>query len=223
MISKDSTNEDVLNFLNNYLKETEKQKIKDENIKSNELFFFDNFKTITKNQAKLNKKLEDIKSKNKDIMSFDIILNESSKEEDINNFLKLEMKIKDEKVLDKFRNINGLNFINLDEDNLNNFGFKLGERKKLSFYLNHIKNIITNEICEFLKEKFQISDETMEKIEDNGITWDEFYKLSDEDYNNYDLEEEKKIKIQKYIEEKKLEKEKAEKIMEVDNSIYKIY
>ena len=63
----------------------------------------------------------------------------------------------EESVLNNFRNIDGEKFITIKNEDLINFGLKLGERKKLSKYLESIREYnITNlssseEVCIFLK------------------------------------------------------------------------
>ncbi len=247
MISKNSTNEDIITFAKKYLKEEGLKKIKDENLKGNELFFFDKLGLFGQNNNKLKKALEEIKEKNIDIISFNINLNESSSKEEIVEFLKLEMKITDKTVLNKLENIDGYMFINIneeDEDILKDFGFKLGERRKLSVYLKNTKVNITNEINQFLKDKFQITEESVELINDNGITWDAFYNLNNDDYENFNIKDEIKEKIQQFINEKKLKLKEFEinknllikkfmdeiklelekdKILEEDNSKQKVY
>ena len=247
MISKNSTNEDIITFAKKYLKEEGLKKIKDENLKGNELFFFDKLGLFGQNNNKLKKALEEIKEKNIDIISFNINLNESSSKEEIDEFLKLEMKITDKTVLNKLENIDGYMFINIneeDEDILKDFGFKLGERRKLSVYLKNTKVNITNEINQFLKDKFQITEESVELINDNGITWDAFYNLNNDDYENFNIKDEIKEKIQQFINEKKLKLKEFEinknllikkfmdeiklelekdKILEEDNSKQKVY
>lgn len=48
MISKNSTNEDIITFAKKYLKEEGLKKIKDENLKGNELFFLINLDYLDK-------------------------------------------------------------------------------------------------------------------------------------------------------------------------------
>ena len=57
MISKNSTNEDIITFAKKYLKEEGLKKIKDENLKGNELFFFDKLGLFGQNNNKLKKAL----------------------------------------------------------------------------------------------------------------------------------------------------------------------
>ena len=225
MITKDSTNEVIIDFVKKYVKEeNDIAKIKEQNIKSNELFFFEDLKLIISKPNKLKDAIKKIKEKNKDIISFDLILNESSKEEDVTKFLKSEMKIEDEEIIDKFQNIDGKKFIKLNnDDNFSNIKFKLGEKKKLAYYINYIKTLITEEICQFLQETFKLTEDSIELIKENGITWEEFYKWNDDDYDDLNIEKKIKNEIQKYINEMKQENEKEEKIIEEDNAIYKIY
>lgn len=121
------------------------------------------------------------------------------------------MKIRDKSILDKFQNINGKMFVNLKEEDLKNYKFKFGEIKKLSNYLNVIRTIITKEICKFLQNKFQISKDTIELIQNSGITWDELYKFTEDEYEAYSIEGETKTKIQEYISEKRRKKKKKKK------------
>lgn len=225
MITKDSTNEDIIDFVKKYVKEeNDMVKIKEQNIKSNELFFFEDLKLIISKPNKLKDAIKKIKEKNKDIISFELILNEASKEEDVTKFLKSEMKIEDEEIIEKFQNIDGKKFIKLNnDDNFSNIKFKLGEKKKLAYYINYIKTLITEEICQFLQETFKLTEDSIELIKENGITWEEFYKWNDDDYDDLNIEKKIKNEIQKYINEMKQENEKEEKIIEEDNAIYKIY
>ena len=62
MVTKDSTNEDVISFVKKYIKEDEIKKFKEENIKGNELFFID-LKELVKIPGKLNRQLNQIKKK----------------------------------------------------------------------------------------------------------------------------------------------------------------
>ena len=225
MVTKDSTNEDIINFIKNYIKVEEILKFREENIKGNELFFFESkdLKEIIKTPIKLKKTLDEIKAKDKSIISFDIMLNESSTEDDIIKFLNFEMKTEDNNIIDKFMNINGSAFINLKEEDLVKYKFKLGERKKLKYYLNEIRKNTTNEICKLLEEKFQVTAETLEIIKDNEITWEDFYELSDDDFETYYIEDEIKNKIKEYIKEIKAKKIKEENSIQLEDLSYKVY
>ena len=163
MITKESTNEDIIEFVKKYIKEEEIKNFKNENIKGNELLFFldeennETLKKLVKIPNRLKNQLKQIKNNNKDILSFDIILNELSKENEIKLLLKSEMKIEDKTIIDNFENIDGKIFITLTEDNLKNYNLKLGEIKKLTYYLKLIRTITTEEICKFLQNEFHIS------------------------------------------------------------------
>ena len=167
--------------------------------------------------------MDEIKANDKSIISFDIMLNESSTEDDIIKFLNFEMKIEDKNIIDKFMNINGSAFINLKEEDLVKYKFKLGERKKLKYYLNEIRKNTTNEICKLLEEKFQVTAETLEIIKENEITWEDFYELSDDDYETYFIEDEIKNKIKEYIKEIKAKKIKEENYIQLEDLSYKVY
>ena len=159
-INKDSTIDDISNFIKSFIK-SEKviSKFREEKIKGNEIFFFEKneFKKLgILNFINIKDKLNEIINNKKDILNFNETVNENYTEEKIASFLKNEMKL-EESVLNNFRNIDGEKFITIKNEDLINFGLKLGERKKLSKYLESIREYnITNlssseEVCIFLK------------------------------------------------------------------------
>ena len=84
------------------------------------------------------------------------------------------------------------------EEDLINFGLKLGERRKLLNYLSSIKKKVENnidiritesstvdEVCTFLKLKFNLSEEIIEEFRDNEINGD--ILLNDNIFDEFDL------------------------------------
>ena len=215
-LNKDSTVEDIYHFLKPIVKKDEiLSKFKDERIKGNELFFLskEDYDSLGfKFFSKLFNKLNEIKKTQIDILDFDVILNEQSTEDKINYFLKSEIKLEDG-VIEKFKNINGKEFFSLKEKDLIDSNLKLGERKKIMKYislysLNEAINITnsstTDEICLFLKKKFNLPDEIIQNFRDVEINGEQFFKIEKKDFEDFELNDEKKQKdILDFIEKNK--------------------
>ena len=147
--NKDSNEEDICNFLKEFIK-NEKiiKKFREERIKGNELLFLENedflnfgYKFYSK---KILPKLNEIKNNQKDILAYVENIDEKSNEEQVNNFLKTEMKFNDE-ILNNFKNINDDKLKEMNLQQLKDFGLKIGERKKLYDYIQSIKVIYIND------------------------------------------------------------------------------
>ena len=209
-LSKDSTAEEVCNFLQEFIKNPNTiLKFKEERIKGNELFFLENidFQNLGYKlfKTKLHPKLNEIENSQKDILEFNEIIDENYTEDQVKNFLRTEMKF-DAEILKKFNKINGKLFKKLSLDNLEEFGLKLGERKKLGKYLEKIKelqisnNSTTNELCHFLKEKFNLSEEILVSFRENEINGKSFLDFSENDFIDFNINDKLIIKnIMNYI------------------------
>ena len=212
--NKDSKEEDICNFLKEFIK-NEKiiKKFREERIKGNELLFLDNEDFLNLGykfyQKKILPKLNEIKNNQKDILAYVENIDEKSNEEQVNNFLKTEMKFNDE-ILNNFKNINGDKLKEMNLQQLKDFGLKIGERKKLYDYIQSIKVIdingksTTKQICNFLKNKFNLDKEELENIESLGIDGEKFFNLTEDDFEEIDIKNISiKNKILDYIKTKK--------------------
>ena len=232
-ISKDSTVEDICNFLKQFIKdENIISKFKEERIKGNEIFYLVNIDFLKLGYKSFNKiilpKLNEIKKNQKDILTFDEEVNEDYSTGQIYNFLKNEMKF-DEKLLQNFKNINGEKFKKLDNEKLLGFGLKLGERKKLYKYIQSIKDITitssTEELCNLLKKKFNLSEEILQNFKDSEINGKDFLDYTEEknDLEILGVDEDETIKkILDYIKKIK-NKSKIKNIEENPNKSEEIY
>ena len=209
-LNKDSTTEDVCNFLGEFIKNQNIiLKFKEERIKGNEIFYLENkdFQNLGYKlfKTKLLPKLNEIKNSQKDILSFNETIDENYTEEQVKNFLRKEMKFNEE-IINKFNKINGKLFKKLSSDNLVEFGLKIGERKKLCKYLESIKdfqinnNSTTEELCTFLKEKFNLSEENLLSFSENEIDGESFLSYTENDFIDFNINDEETISnIMNYI------------------------
>ena len=190
--NKDSNEEDICNFLKEFIRnERIIKKFREERIKGNELLFLDNEDFLNLGykfyQRKILPKLNEIKNNQKDILAYVENIDEKSNEEQVNNFLKTEMKFNDE-ILNNFKNINGDKLKEMNLQQLKDFGLKIGERKKLYDYIQSIKvtdindKSTTKQICNFLKNKFNLDKEELENIESLGINGENFFNLTEDDF-----------------------------------------
>ena len=199
-INKDSTADEICSFLKQkgFIKnENIIANFKKENIKGNEILFLqgDDFINLGfKLFKKIIKNLEAIKTSQKEILEFNENIDENSTEKDVYNFLKNEIKL-DEKTLENFRNINGQKLKELKNENLINLGLKLGERRKLiKYFQSQSKNLIEltinstiEEVCEFLKVRFNIDEETLNALKESEIDGKTFFNLSEEDFEELNI------------------------------------
>ena len=200
------------------------KKFKEEKIKGNELFYlvdkdYDGFGLSTK-KVSLKKKLEAIKNVSQNILDYTINLDINSNETEVLKFLKDEILL-EENILKSFESskIDGKMLINLKEDDLENFGLKLGERRKLLSYILSIKPKDENkvdkvdititrdskvdEVCTFLKLKFNISEEIIDDFRDNEIDGKILFGLTS--LKEFDIDEKIQKEILDYINKIKLE------------------
>ena len=157
-----------------------------------------------------------------------LIIDNNSNNSQVKNFF-------DEYLSFKLNNndIDGKKILNISEQEMANIGLNLGQRKKLINYINFAKSKInekkTNlkisrdstqeEVSQFLKEILKFSDEAIEALDLDGISFfefteediDEMEELNEEQKENYknylknelkkELSEKKEIKKEKKIEE----------------------
>ena len=226
-INKCSSSEEICNFLKTLkIKDEILLKFKEENIKGNELFYlidkdFDYFGIRAKKKS-LIKKLEEIKSSFPDILLYNEKLYIDSKEEEVYNFLKKEILL-NEKILEKFKDINGNKLKDLKENDLINLGLKLGERRKIIYYILSIKpklenmiikNISNNstieEVCLFLKQKFNLSEDVVNEFKTNSIDGEEFLKMDLESISEFEIDKETQNEIVNYITSRNLDSSESE-------------
>jgi len=214
-LKKNSSIEEIYDFLKPIVKKEEILiKFKEERIKGNELFFLEKEDFINlgfKLFKKLLKDLEEIKKNQPNILNYDENINEESTEEQVNHFLKLEINLSDE-ILEKIKNINGKQFFNFNEKDLMKLNLKLGERKKILKYISSNKTkrqikITTSsnneEICLFLKNKFNLSDNIIQKFKDQEIDGEQFFTLEESDLGDLEVDENKRKEIIEFIEKSK--------------------
>ena len=226
-INKHSSVEEICSFLRTCkIKEDILQKFKEEKIKGNELFYlvdkdFDEFGLNTK-KVGIKKKLEGIKNASQNILDFTIKIDINSNEAEVLKFLKEEILL-EENILKLFElsKIDGKMLINLKEDDLENLGLKLGERRKLLSYILSIKPKADNkvykvdipitrdskvdDVCTFLKLKFNLSEEIIDEFRDNEIDGKILFGLTSlKEYEN-EIDEKTQKEILDYINKIKLE------------------
>ena len=168
------------------------------------------------------KKLEEIKYSFPDILVYNENIYLDSKEEEVYNFLEKEILL-NKKILEKFKDINGDKLKNLKENGLINLGLKLGERRKIIAYILSIRpkhekmfieNITNNstieEVCLFLKQKFNLSEDIVNEFKINFIDGQEFLKLDLEKISEFDIDEEIQKEIVDYITSRNLDSSESE-------------
>ena len=212
-LNKDSTIDEVSTFLKPIVKKEDIiSRFKSENIKGNELFFLskEDFDSLgVKFSTKLLNKLKEIENSQSDIKCFNENISGQSTKEQINTFLKTEIKLSEE-ILEKMKEINGEKFIKFKEVDLKNLGMKLGERKKILKYLETIATTETKkeinvthkssseEVKLFLKIKYNLDLDT-------ELSGEEFFKITQEDFEDLEINDQNIQKqILDYIKEYKL-------------------
>ena len=221
-INKYSTNDEICIFLKSILKADKIIQIfKNERIKGNELYYlidndYDTIFKIPLKKKKLKEELEKIEKANKNIKDYDENIYINSNEEHIYNFLKKEILLED-KILEKFKGYDGKQLKNLTENDLITLDLKIGERRKILNYTksmeskkieskeNNANNITKNstkeEVYEFLKNKFNLSDDVLEDFLSYEITGERFLQLNQENIIQFALKEEEEKAILNYIED----------------------
>ena len=215
-LNKDSSIDDVCNFLKQFnVKDKIISKFREERIKGNEIFYLEKEDFVNLGYKFCNKlvsTIEETKKNQSDLLTIKEIVKDSYSEEKIKNFLKNEMKL-DEQTLENFKNINGKEFKKLEKENLINLGLKIGERKKLLSYLELVKSIkenisnITNsssieDVCNFLKNQFNIDDEILNILKENDVDGKMFLGFTPEDIEDLNIEDEElKKNLVDYINE----------------------
>ena len=144
----------------------------------------------------------------------DIKINTNSSENDVKIFL--------EKYLDFKGNIQGIDgkkLITMKEKEMKDFGLLLGQRKKLNMFIDYIQKnkkqnsgvLITEEdVANFLKNKFKISDKIIDKL---GLDGETLLSLTENDIDKIDeLPQETKRALKNFI-----TKEKIKNIIENKN------
>ena len=242
-IIKSSSVDDICSFLRSLkIKENIITKFQEEKIKGNELFYLTDqdyeHLGLKNKKTGLKKKLEEIKNITHNILDYNINIDINSKEKEVLCFLEKEIRLAKD-ISDKFNNINGQKFKYLKEDNLVNFGLKLGERRKILNYIlsmaSNIQNNITQsstieEVCSFLKIKFNLSEDEITDFKENDIDGAKFFNFGIDDLSEFDISEEKQKEILNYINTFKLslESKEIEETEEIEEQIneeekYKIF
>ena len=227
-INKYSTVDEIINFLKQILQNDGiVQKFKNEKIKGNELFYltdndYDNVFKIKVKKKKLKSILDEIEKNTKNIKDYEEKIYINSNEEQVYNFLKKELFLED-KILEKFKDINGKKLNSLKENDLIELGLKIGERRKILNYISSMefknnennannisKNSTTEEICSFLKNKFNVSDDILEDFRSNDINGNDFFELDLETIEEFNLTKHEKKEIIDYIQDYKNRSEEEE-------------
>ena len=239
-LNVNSTIEDIAEFLKPFNNSSKYiPKFKEEKIKGNEIFYLDkeDFKKLNCSlPIKIINKLKEMKKDNENLLKFNFIINENSSIQEIQKFLKEEIKL-EETIIEKLKEYDFHKFINLTIEEMFEIGLKLGERKKLYKYLENIKqNIkastttdlpidITNtstfeEVCLFLAKRFKIPEKVLTEIRDNQISGKELLNYNEEDIIDLGLnkEDDKEIieQILKYI-------KKENNLEDEEEAIFKCY
>jgi hypothetical protein len=149
-------------------------KFRNERIKGNELYYLTDedldeyFGIVKVKRSKIKRKIEEIGSKN--ILEYTEQIYTDSNEVEVNNFLKKEILLK-ENIFEKFNDIDGQKLKFLNENDLIIRGLKLGKRRNILKFIPSInkpksnqkkenvsKTFTVEEICLFLKEKFNLTE-----------------------------------------------------------------
>ena len=216
-INKYSNVDEISNFLKQILQNDDiVQKFKNEKIKGNEIFYltdndYDNVFNIRLKKRKLKSILNEIEKNNTNIKDYEEKIYINSNEEQVYNFLKKELFLED-KIMEKFKDINGKKLNSLKENDLIELGLKIGERRKILNYISSMefksnennannisKNSTTGEICSFLKNKFNVSEEILEDFRSNNINGNYFFELNQNTIREFNLTEVEKKEILDYI------------------------
>ena len=124
-------------------------------------------------------------------------------------------------------NIDGKAVLALSEEEMENIGLNIGQRKKLIKYINYFKNLnlkITEkstkeEVNMFLKEKLKFSDEAIEGLALDAIS---FFQFSENEIDEFDeLTEEEKANYKNYLKQERELKEKEGVKKEDNDTNYK--
>lgn len=223
-ITLESTKEEIAEYLGINYKITEKakNKILEEDINGEILF------SLEDNELKLLEikggqllKVKKFISENKEKFN-NININEkitdSSNTEEVKAFFDKNFNFKGD-----LKGLNGKGLLELSENEIKNFGFTLGKRKKLIKYINFFKKEQTNkstseiqlskdssqeEVTQYLKEKLQFSDKSIGELELDGEGL--FLIEKEEDIDLFDIEEEEKEKLKELLKKLKNPIEKEE-------------
>ena len=229
-IGKNSSVEDICNYLIELEIKSPVKKFKEERIKGNEIFYLtdDDFKKFQMGltKGKLKKQLDQIKKESPLILKFDENIYSDSNEMEVINFLKKEILL-EENILEKFKEINGEKFIKLNDEDLISREVKLGERRKILAYISTIKKkqkpkeivckdisktSTVEEVCLFLMKKLNLSDNVVNKFREFEVKGENLFEMGEKGDELNDLEIDKEIqnKIMDYINKRKEEIEKEE-------------
>ena len=219
-ITKDSTPEDIVNYFSQILNLDEKNLngFIEENISGEILPLLEN-KDFEKLGIKLGhkKKIQNFINENLTrLTSFnkDIKISNNSNENDVKIFFENYLNFKND-----IGNINGKKLFSLTEEEMKDMGLKLGQRKKLNMIIKQLrkkqqelldikitKKSKIQDVSNFLKNQFNISDENIEKMALDG---ESLFLLSEEDIDEIDyLSPEIKIALKDYLKNLKKEEEK---------------
>ena len=165
----------------------------------------------------------------------EISISRSSSEEEVTKFLKMRLKFSQESI-DKLGGIDGETFYDLKEDEIDGINeISKEEKETLKNFLKEEKtksekednkieqeeiklerSCNTEALCQFLKKKLQLSDETIENIKSQDFDGESFLILTDEDIKSLEgISESEKEKIIVFLKEFNTEKEKSE--LKIDN------
>ena len=165
----------------------------------------------------------------------EISISRSSSEEEVTKFLKMRLKFSQESI-DKLGGIDGETFYDLKENEIDNLNeISQEEKESLKNFLKEEKtksekednkieqeeiklerSCNTEALCQFLKKKLQLSDETIEYIKSEEFDGESFLTLPDEDIKSFEgISESEKEKIIVFLKEFNTEKEKSE--LKIDN------
>ena len=208
-ISYHSTKEEVAEFFKNYLK------LEDEIQKNliNEYISGDALSSLSEEDFKyIGLKLGPIKkwflyyNKNKDKfkkieIKGQITINSTS--EEVGKFFESYLYFKENS-----KNINGKKLMELNEADMKKLGMKLGQRKRLISYINHVDNNISinssfEEVSQFLRNKLNISENSIKELALDG---EALFSLKYNDIDELDLIDKEKESFKKFIDKKNTNK-----------------
>ena len=231
-ITLESTKEEIAEYLGIKFKisENTKKRILEEDINGEILFSLeDNELKLLEMKAGQIMKVKKFISENKEKFN-NININEkitdSSNTEEVKAFFDKNFNYKGD-----LKGLNGKGLLELSENEIKNFGFTLGKRKKLIKYINFFKKEQTNkstseiqlskdssqeEVTQYLKEKLQFSDKSIGELELDGEGL--FLIEKEEDIDLFDIEEEEKEKLKELLKKLKnpIEKEEEKEDKKID-------
>ena len=153
------------------------------------------------------KSLNSEETKETEEENLNFLITRKSSREDIANFLKNKLRISQDSI-DEMQ-LDGETLYDLEESEINRFGFPNEEKDKLKNLIKRLKSSEipqkaitrtskTQEVSDFLRETFGISEDI---IKDLGLDGESFITTTEEDIKGFDISEDQKNKWINYMKE----------------------